>query len=88
MKITFDLLLKFILKRMFSWKPYKFGQMCYLRQDPLEAISVFFGPRALILFVWKLLEKYEKRHHFCAHPHWWSPWRHKKSKKGTSLRRI
>ena len=28
-----------------------------LRQDPLEAILVIFGRRALIFFVWKLLEK-------------------------------
>ena len=38
-----------------------------LRQDPLEAILVIFGRRALIFFVWKLLEKYEKWYHFCAH---------------------
>ena len=32
----------------------------FLRQDPLEAILVIFGRRALIYFVWKFLEKYEK----------------------------
>ena len=48
-----------------------------LRQDPLEAILVIFGCRALIFFfVWKLLEKYEKWHHFCA------PWRRKNVEKG------
>ena len=38
---------------------------------------VIFGRGALIFFVWKLLEKYEKWHHFCAHAQWWSPWRRK-----------
>ena len=62
------------------------------RTPPVEAILVIFGRRALIFFVWKLLEKYEKWHHFCAHAQWWSPWWSlgdaKMSKKGTSLRRI
>ena len=59
-----------------------------LRQDPLEAILVIFGRRALIFFVWKLLEKYEKWHHFCAHAQWWSPWRRKNFKKEHLLRRT
>ena len=33
-------------------------------------------------FVWKLLEKYEKWHHFCAHAQWWSPWRCKNVETG------
>ena len=33
-------------------------------------------------FVWKLLEKNEKWHHFCAHAQWWSPWRRKNVEKG------
>ena len=49
---------------------------------PLEAILVIFGRRALIFFVWKLLEKNEKWHHFCAHAQWWSPWRRKNVEKG------
>ena len=51
---------------------------------PPEAILVIFGRRALIFFVvvWKLLEKYEKWHHFCAHAQWWSPWRRKHVEKG------
>ena len=55
-----------------------------LRQDPppLEAILVIFGRRALIFFVWKLLEKNEKWRHFCAHVQWWSPWRRKNVLKG------
>ena len=54
-----------------------------LRQDPpLEAILVIFGRRALIFFVWNLLEKNEKWHHFCAHAQWWSPWRRKNVEKG------
>ena len=54
-----------------------------LRQDPLEAILVIFGRRALIFFfVWKLLEKNEKWRHFCAHAQWWSPWRRKNVEKG------
>ena len=54
-----------------------------LRQDPpLEAILVIFGRRALFFFVWKLLEKNEKWHHFCAHAQWWSPWRRKNVEKG------
>ena len=51
-----------------------------LRQDPLEAILVIFGRRGLIFFAWKLLKKYEKWHHFCAHAQWWSPWRPKNVK--------
>ena len=53
-----------------------------LRQDPLEAILVIFGRRALILFCLKALEKNEKWRHFCAHAQWWSPWRRKNVKKG------
>ena len=34
-----------------------------------------------LIFVWKVLEKYEKWHLFCAHAHWWSPWRLKKCRK-------
>ena len=49
---------------------------------PLEAILVIFGRRALIFFVWKLLKKNEKWHHFCAHAQWWSPWRRKNVEKG------
>ena len=49
---------------------------------PLEAIFVIFGRRALtFFFVWKVLEKYEKWHHFCAHSQWWSPWRRKNVEK-------
>ena len=57
---------------------------------PHEAILVTFGPSSLIFFfvVWKLLEKYEKWHHFCAHAQWWSPWRRKNVEKGSSRRRI
>ena len=57
-------------------------QSDYYLQDPLEAILVIFGRRALIFFVWKLLEKYEKSHHLCAHAQWWSPWRGKNVEKG------
>ena len=59
-----------------------------LRQDPLEAILVIFGRRALIFFCLKALEKNEKWHHFCAHAQWWSPWIRKNVEKGTSFRRI
>ena len=49
---------------------------------PLEAILVIFGRSSFIFFlVWKLLEKYEKWHHFCAHAQWWSPWRRKNVEK-------
>ena len=53
-----------------------------LRQDPLEAILVIFGRRALIFLCLKPLEKNEKWHHFCAHAQWWSPWRRKNVEKG------
>ena len=53
-----------------------------LRQDPIEAILVIFGRRALIFLVWKLLEKTEKWHHFWAHAQWWAPWRRKNVEKG------
>ena len=63
-----------------------YGNWCVrkgLRQDPLdEAILVIFGRRALIFFVWKLLDKNEKCNHFCAHAQWWSPWRRKNVEKG------
>ena len=49
---------------------------------PLEAILVIFGRRALIFFVWKVLEKNEKWRHFCAHAQWWSPWIRKNVEKG------
>ena len=55
---------------------------CLKAGPPLEAILVIFGPRALIFFVWKLLKKNEKWHHFCAHAQWWSPWRRKNVEKG------
>ena len=35
-------------------------------QDPLEAILVIFGRRALIFFVWKLLEKIKMTPLLCA----------------------
>ena len=55
----------------------------FLKAGPPEAILVIFGRRALIFFfVWKLLEKNEKWHHFCAHAQWWSPWRRKNVEKG------
>ena len=41
-----------------------------LRQDPLQAILVIFGRSVLNFFffvVWKVLEKNEKRNHFCVH---------------------
>ena len=58
---------------------------------PREAIFVNFGGRVLkffFFFVWKLLEKYEKWHHFCAHAQWDHLGDAKMSKTGTSLRRI
>ena len=53
-----------------------------LRQNPLEAILVIFGRRALIFFCLKALGKIWKWHHFCAHAQWWSPWRRKNVEKG------
>ena len=64
------------------------GSVLKAGPPPLEAILVIIGRRALIFFVWKLLEKNEKWRHFCAHAQWWSPWRRKNAEKGTSLRRI
>ena len=76
-------------KKMLLWKiecmftrPQYYVVMSCLRQDPLEAILVIFGRRALIFFVWTLLEKNEKWRHFCAHAQWWSPWRRKNVEKG------
>ena len=60
----------------------KFSTLHQGRTPPLEAVLVIFGRRALIFFVWKLLKKYEKWHHFCAHAQWWSPWRRKNVEKG------
>ena len=54
------------------------------RTSTLEAILVIFGRSYSLkfFFFWKLLEKYEKWHHFCAHAQWWSPWRRKNVEKG------
>ena len=41
---------------------------------PVEAILVIFGRSSLFLF-WKLLDRYEKSHHFWAHARWRSLWR-------------
>ena len=62
----------------------------WLKQDPLEAILVIFGRRALIffVFVWKLLEKMKNNTTFvrmCSGDHLGDA---KMSKKGTSLLRI
>ena len=67
---------------VYAWNFVFVCLFVYLRQDPLEAILVIFGRRALIFFVWKFLEKYEKWHHFCAHAQWWSPWRRKNVENG------
>ena len=54
-----------------------------------EAILVIFGRRAFIFFfVWKLLEKYEKWHHFVRMRSGDHLGDAKMSKKGTSQRRI
>ena len=52
-------------------------------KDPLEAILVIFGRRALIFFL-KGLGKYEKWLHFCVNhvcAQLWSPWRRKSVEK-------
>ena len=60
-----------------------------LRQDPLEAILVIFGRRALIFFfVWKLLEKMKNDTTFVRMRSGDHLGDAKMSKKGTSLRRI
>ena len=59
-----------------------------LRQDPLEAILVIFGRRALIFFVWKLSKKMKNDTTFVrmrSRDHLGDA---KMSKKGNSLRRI
>ena len=50
--------------------------------DPLEAILVIFGRRALIFFCLKALGKNKKWRHFGAHAQWSSPWRRKNVEKG------
>ena len=62
--------------------------MIELRQDPLEAILVIFGGRALIFFVWKLLKKNEKWHQFVRMRSGDHLGDAKMSKKGASLHRI
>ena len=52
-----------------------------LRQDFLWGYLVIFGRRAIFFFVWQLVEKNEKWHHFSAHADWWSPWRPKNVEK-------
>ena len=60
----------------------------WLRQDPLGAILVIFGHRALIFLVWKLLEKMENDATFVRMRSGDHLGDAKMSKKGTSLRRI
>ena len=55
---------------------------------PLEAILVIFGRRALIFFVWKLLEKMKNDATFVRMRSGDHLGDAKMSKKGTSLRRI
>ena len=55
---------------------------------PLEAILVIFGRRALIFFVWKLLEKMKNDAIFVRMRSGDHLGDAKMSKKGTSLRRI
>ena len=64
-------------KLIWAWKVLDFKA-----GPPLEAISVIFGPRALIFFCLKALGKNKKWHHFCAHAQWWSPWMRKNVEKG------
>ena len=75
----------FLLERHFAGEMISVGKArrCPFKAGPPEAILVIFGRRALIFFfVWKLLDKNEKWHHFCAHAQWWSPWRRKNVEKG------
>ena len=55
---------------------------------PLEAILVIFGRRAVIFFVWKLLEKMKNDTTFVRMRSGDHLGDAKMSKKGTSLRRI
>ena len=95
-KIRFERNFKKEIKKWFSSKVQFLAVRWCLKKDTftftfkagpppppsLEAILVIFGRRALIFFVWKLLEKNEKWHHFCAHAQCWSPWRRKNVEKG------
>ena len=58
------------------------------KKDPLEAILVIFGRRALIFFVWKLLKKMKNDTTFVRMRSGDHLGDAKISKKGTSLRRI
>ena len=49
---------------------------------PWGYFSHLWSESLTFFFVWKLLEKNEKWHHFCAHEQWWSPWRRKNVEKG------
>ena len=83
---------------MFCWSRYnvKGLQVCQkrwtakgLRQDPLEAILVIFGRRALIFFLfessWKNMKNDTTFVRMCSGDHLGDA---RMSKKGTSLRRI
>ena len=69
------------------WKLSHFNCQNVFRQDPLEAILVIFGGRALIFFVWKLLEKMKNDTTFVRMRSGDHLGDAKMSKKGTSLRR-
>ena len=60
----------------------------FFRQNPLEAIFVIFGRRALIFFVWKLLEKIKNDATFIRMRSGDHLGDAKNVEKGTSLRRI
>ena len=65
-----------------SWTFFQCTLLSYPGQPSFSHFLVIFGRRALIFFVWKLSEKNEKWHHFCAHAQWWSPWRRKNVENG------
>ena len=72
-------------KKKPEWSWQKIITFCWksLRQDPLEAILVIFGRRALIFFWFESSWKNMKNDTtFVRLAQWWSPWRPKYVEKG------
>ena len=76
------------MKNLLAQNAFNLVHQTNLRQDPLEAILVIFGRRALNFFRFKALEKMKNNTTFVRMRSGDHLADAKMSKKGTSLRRI
>ena len=81
--LSFETILSFDLFPLFPETKQKSHEGFHSRQSPSWGYFSHLWSKSLnFFFVWKLLEKNEKWHYFCAHAQWWSPWRRKNVEKG------